>query len=409
MSESLYSRLFRYRQREKRAPLEDYLSEALADFLNRLSKAAMIDFVINVALAKVLTTSKTGWKLIAEKTKQFEWRTQYSIKDSRGVSRRLDICLFGDGKPLLIIENKIYAEISQHPNDATNPATIDQEQVYDRNQLSEYGSWLKMHTRVPKSAALVLLTHRTPPPQDYFEDPFSHYGVITRSVCKWHEIAQWLLTLSKSANETLRIFARELAGFLEDKSMSTKPLRSRDIAAAESFLESHERIATLFDEIKQAIIMKAKALGINYVNRPNWIPPTYESGSHMVWDWIMLPPDQAKQNSDWWLGWGIQYAEGSDDHEWRNTKPALPNGDRLFFALSRDGNEAFPEKEIPSELRNKGWARVIDDGDWIAASPLYPMFEASDTAAEVVSQWILGKMSDVPEVLRCFGISISKK
>lgn len=407
MSESLYSRLYRYRQREKRAPLEDYLSEALADFLNRLSKAAMIDFVINVALAKVPTTSKTGWKLIAEKTKQFEWRTQHFIKNG-GVGGRLDICLFGDGKPLLIIENKIYAGISQHPNDATNPATIDQEQVYDRNQLSEYGSWLKMHTGAPECAALVLLTHRTLPPQDFIEGPLSHYGVISRSVCKWHEIAQWLLTLSKSANETLRIFARELAGFLEDKSMSTKPLRSRDIAAAEFFLESHERIATLFDEIKQAIIMKAKALGINYFNRQNWIPPTYESGRHMVWDWIELSPEQAKNNRNWRLGWGIQYAEGSDDDEWQNTKPALPNGDRLFFALSRGGNEAFPENDIPYELRDKGWARVSDGGDWITVSPLYPMFETVDAAGEVMSQWILGKMSDVPEVLRCFGISIKK-
>ena len=109
----------------------------------------------------------------------------------------------------------------------------------------------------------------------------------------------------------------------------------------------------------------------------------------MVWDWIELSPEQAKNNRNWRLGWGIQYAEGSDDDEWRNTKPALPNGDRLFFALSRGGNEAFPENDIPYELRDKGWARVSDGGDWITVSPLYPMFETVVAAALLADAKVL--------------------
>ena len=47
---NLYCRLFKYRSRERRAPLGDYLSEALVDLMQRMPPSTMLAFVAETFL-----------------------------------------------------------------------------------------------------------------------------------------------------------------------------------------------------------------------------------------------------------------------------------------------------------------------------------------------------------------------
>ncbi|MFQ5784294.1 MAG: hypothetical protein ACE5H8_05655 [Alphaproteobacteria bacterium] len=106
---SLYLRLFRYRQREGRSPLEDFLTEAFADLLNRLPKQNHMEFCEKVLLAKAPPDVKKKWRCFVKTCAgDLHWKTQYRIEDLENSSqKRLDIVLLSGDRPVLVVECKI--------------------------------------------------------------------------------------------------------------------------------------------------------------------------------------------------------------------------------------------------------------------------------------------------------------
>jgi hypothetical protein len=107
MSNSLYGRLFKYRERKARTPLENFLTEALADLINRLPKDELDDFVASLLLD---ADAAEAWRdLTARGQVKISCRTQFPITSGS----ILDILFVADdATPLLVIENKVPARDS---------------------------------------------------------------------------------------------------------------------------------------------------------------------------------------------------------------------------------------------------------------------------------------------------------
>jgi hypothetical protein len=101
---SIYARLYRYRERQVRSPLEDFTSEALADFFNRLPLALQQQFIERLFLPKSL---RDGWSRLQETLQTYTAETQHRIS----AGDRIDVLIFANSTPIIAIENKITASL----------------------------------------------------------------------------------------------------------------------------------------------------------------------------------------------------------------------------------------------------------------------------------------------------------
>src|SRR5271166_3894730 len=115
---SLYANLFRYREGRDRKPLENFLSEALKDLLNRLSKNEATEVIFDVLLNERRRTegpaaarSLNSLKIRLASSSSLHWDTQRRI-DFAGRARIPDISAFGSGSRLLAIEVKVAQQLA---------------------------------------------------------------------------------------------------------------------------------------------------------------------------------------------------------------------------------------------------------------------------------------------------------
>ena len=201
MSASLYSSLFTYRPRLGRAPLEDFLSAALADLLNRLPPDTHARFVGDVLLPEAAQAAWSDFAMAAP-LRNMQWETQVRIAGGNGI---MDMVLSVDGLPAVVVENKVGAVVRAHAAPESSGGTegegADEDDMpapdtADGNQLRTYGKWLACQCAASRwPGALVLLTHVSPAPADYGS---SDYGVPLLGVCRWRRVRTW---------------AREVAGY----------------------------------------------------------------------------------------------------------------------------------------------------------------------------------------------------
>src|SRR5204862_7986018 len=78
--QSLYGRLFRYRERPHRTPLEDYLSECLADLFNRLPHEVRLSFAQKMFVPSVFAGE---WRSSVSDAATIGMKTQYQIPNGR--------------------------------------------------------------------------------------------------------------------------------------------------------------------------------------------------------------------------------------------------------------------------------------------------------------------------------------
>src|SRR5882762_7313672 len=105
----IYSRLYKYRDRPLLSPLENFLTEALADIFNRLPTPLQIELIVQMlppsCSERLRNKCKDG--------KKIEARTQVSIV-AVGSVKRPDIIVCLDGKPLILFEVKYDAPLRVH-------------------------------------------------------------------------------------------------------------------------------------------------------------------------------------------------------------------------------------------------------------------------------------------------------
>jgi len=127
---NIYERLFTYRERSDRSPLEDFLTEALADLFNRfpeaISRRAVAFLISNRSIPP--TTLEQFWPIGAKAV----WSTQRIIDGGKIIDLMMEV----DGKPFIVIENKINAGFQEHQHHSSSG------HGKVEHQLSTYGLWL---------------------------------------------------------------------------------------------------------------------------------------------------------------------------------------------------------------------------------------------------------------------------
>ena len=196
---NLYARL---------AKSEAERTEALADLLERVlacdrgGTERFAEFVSGVLLARVLDgCGKTALaNLLGGSPATVSVVTQYRIDDGSIP----DLVIFSGGVPVCAVEVKIDAEIGM-------------------GQLEGYGEWLKARAGEGMPAALVLLTHTTPVPDEFMRPGDGPYGVTLRGAAYWNEV---------SAGKTIVIGMRDR----KSKQVKLKVIPSTKRPIIESFV-----------------------------------------------------------------------------------------------------------------------------------------------------------------------------
>ncbi len=367
---SLYGRLFAYRERRDRRPLEDFLTEALCDLLNRLPRDVMGRFVAELLLPPAATRA---WQQVVDDGGKLLWATQQAIGDYG----RLDLMLAGDETPLLVVENKV-----------GHTGTV--------GQLAGYGQWLLGRQVAGQTwrGVVVFLTHFTPPPDGFATGDTSTYGVPWQCVCRWPAVWRWLnANASAQPGTTWQALAKELADFLRENEMTSETMTQHDLSALEVYLPSAARVSKSFERIWNEAINPTweKAIwghDIGAVAR-SWIQ--YASEGALIWDWGYLrPPHSPYQRNVWHLGWGIAFPE--QFLRWSGDAiPPLPKRPYAFFGLfsEDDGSPVPPDPQQQRWGLGDGWSvSALNPNGLIKGRALCDFDPDPDRLAEQIIAWV---------------------
>lgn len=402
---SLYGTLFRYRARENRRPLEDYLTEALGDLLNRMPRSVMVDFVSRLFLRE--DNARRNWIEIAESQGVFLWSTQRQIV-SKGKQYRLDLLLEIDGHAVLVVESKIGHHLAVHVNTIDDGGSEiargdEKNRICEDNQLMTYGHWL---SNQPAHGfpfrALAMITHSTAPPHD-FEQNSSIYGVPWTRVCRWSEVWRWLigkssLSTPQGADESMAwcVLSKELANFIEENGMSTEMITHLDMSKLEVSIGCQSRLNATFRYIADHL---KPVLAEKYAGR---IGDMVYSEGGVIWSWIYLKPPLAPAIGDWAISWGIRFPSVSE--WWKGATPPLPHAPHIFVHLSGEKTK-LPLSRILDDRLPSGWSTVADTNELIAGNSIYDFPAESDEMNKAAAQWIKIKVEEGFSIVGSFSIS----
>ena len=308
---SIYGKLFKRRETEARRPLEDFLTEALADLLNRAPREQVVNFVTAHLLpdeARSAWNARVGGRAGVGR---LLWTTQRPAPDSAGRKGFLDLFLEiedgggpgGERRPLLVVESKVAARLgarrSLDPDEAlvspplSSSADAATGRHQEHNQLHLYGRWLARAVADDPFAwkgAIAFLTHASLPPPDFGGRDSEAYGVPWQRTCAWHRVWRWLserAALAPGAGAdapTWRVLAAELAEFLMEKGMAYQTMEARDLPAMEVYAASADRVHASFERVRRGM----KEFISDVANRRLSTGPEFEARLRVIWDWVYL-------------------------------------------------------------------------------------------------------------------------
>ena len=213
---SFFDRLFAFRQREDRAPLEDFLTELLAEWLRQATAAGRIAEVLTELFR--LRPEQLG---APDNLRELAWETQHIIGPGhRAQGKRPD--LVGRGTDFfLIVENKIAAGFTWHE---------------DSHQLELYAEYRQ--ERPEPYGGIVLLTHATLPPADW-----------THETLYWRDVERYLRHFPDHSPagipSALDYLTRQLTLFLGENGMSGTRIALEDITAYPAYQRLTEGLISL--------------------------------------------------------------------------------------------------------------------------------------------------------------------
>ena len=264
--------------------------------------------------------------------------TQYRIDDGSIP----DLVIFSGGVPVCAVEVKIDAEIGM-------------------GQLEGYGEWLKARAGEGMPAALVLLTHITPVPDEFMRPGDGPYGVTLRGAAYWNEVSEWFAKLGRAGNgvdEPLKTLAGEFGEFLRESDMPTLD----DIAIARQYYtNSHEVLSTTVNNM---------LVGYQF-------PSYWNAGKGLTHKragiWRYYYPADDRSSRFVYFGLSFKPVDAHDDslygfRRYDVSKLGVPQARDL-----EDGYYAFvciwgPEevcKYVPAYYENRWYAR--QDGKWMVS------------------------------------------
>jgi hypothetical protein len=296
--------------------------------------------------------------------------TQYHIGQGR-----IDIVLFVENSPLVAIENKISAPIG--PGDDERG-----------DQLATYGRWIR-DSKSDFPPVVCLLTHVTPAPEG-FDGGGSSSGGANPHTLTWGAVASALHELHKRREDVsadIRILARELFLFLEEKGMSSEYAGRDEFAAAILYLRAGSKMEHTFHSIYNHL----KTLKGSFTAHES----IYEMGLHfgtrdsLIWGWKYLNhPDL----SGLFFGFGIAL-----DPHLTFKEAAIPDRDSIFLCVGAENKKSIQSLRAAKGDPKKPWmyAELEDWSTVICFKPLHTLMAAPETFAPRMIEWIDEVAEDV--------------
>ncbi len=384
---SLYGLLFRYRAREHRAPLEDFLTEALSDLLQRLPAKLANGFIRDLLVTDV--AARAAWPAVPPDT-NLRVRSQHHItRPRRGI---IDLLIEDDaGRPLIVVESKIFSPLRSHLGrlDKAEAPHPEAEDAKVRNQLTTYEEWLALSRHgMSWSGAVVLLSHGTPPPEDFLQAKGRPSGAPVRAVLSWRDVARWLQCAADHSDggdaRGWRILAIELVHFLTENGMNADVIGPTDLAAMQIFMPGYPRVKATFERLSKRIGESNKAFG-----RSRELNLDGEGG--VYWEWCYPKPPHTREGSSWYISWGLRFPEGST--WWLDASPKLPSRPHASVSV---GTENQPLSLTVTAL--EGWSKT--DGEAILAQPLSDFPHKSEEFVSALEAWIAQRAQEALMILK---------
>jgi hypothetical protein len=304
---------------------------------------------------------------------------------------------------LLIIENKIASPIRTHPRatEVGEAAKIIDDGVTSEqrgqelgDQLQTYGRWLAARQQHNWPGAICLLSHLSRPPEGYGKGDTERFGVPWQRSIRWHHIYNWLKRNTQESTTDWGMLALELVAFLEERQMSVETMSSYDIAAAEIFVGSADRIRATFKRVAE--LLEERLASVN-CKQPSNYGAEYESQGSSIWDWAYLASPPAPR-SDWFIGWGLRFPAKSQ--WWLDLDPPLPSLPHVFVSFGSDGKkEKPPIRALYDRLIPEGWVRDPNYDEMVSTKILSEFSNTSDQFSDALAEWIGNKIDDLKPIL----------
>jgi hypothetical protein len=397
----LLDRLFRYRATEKRTPLEDFLTEVLADFIARAPQPEAEAFVIDCFVPEAL---RDAFRAVLA-GRRVEAATQVRLPDGR----RLDLLLQVGGTPLIVVENKTWAAFQMHarrgperggdgataaaaPIPEAGPADVgpsadaeegDPPAVELEHQLVTYGRWL---ASAPKPEGwpgiLAVLTHAAQAPEDFVAGDGTRYGVEPHLI-RWRELHARLRRRVGAGVADPQVPAwmfvgRELCTFLETHAMDSSDLTPVEIASVNVALGPLRKLTAVFAEVA-ADLQQRFPDAFSARDRDSAVE--YDNGR--AWGWTYF------KGKKFYVAYGVYFSPVSG--EFATAEPPLPDHEHAFVALGAEERAIDPGPEgMPP-----GWVRIGDG--WLMVRP-FPLSDRRN--GERFPQYLCRLVQDAwPEIL----------
>ncbi len=349
---SLLTRLFKYTPRAGRKPLEDFLTECLCYFLERLTtldKPSLERFISDVLCGPKVPSAL---RVKISSARSLTWRTQQPIRHA-GKLGYLDISLSADDNLILVVENKVNAEFTTRQIPEASEESVGGHENEGWDQLDFYERYLRSKGVL---AGLILLTHMRQAPISFLEGQRSENedGIVFRHVCRWAEVYEWLAQWQLSAASHLARdsegaflirLAREISGFLEDRQMNVSKLSSDDLNLMKAFYAQDipKKMSNLLLSVRNSILALRTLVTPYGAART-----TFDTTNQIVWDWVYC----FERELGWFICWGIagagRYGPISYDIEFEEPLQA-------FVVIGSDKREIAAPCELLQSFENSGW------------------------------------------------------
>jgi hypothetical protein len=372
MTSELFTDLYRYRQREQKNNLEDWLTECLAAILRALNEEQWADFLGQFLGPQGVELGKR----IAEDGADV--RTQFHAGAAYGIP---DLAIFLGDKPIILFENKVAHSVAEGENEAGER----------QHQLHRYAKWLNDNRHPDCNPHLIFITHITRPPEDFTGTAVLHdaYRGISRRSSTWGLLAR--LLLSVTSDEGDRSLSHSLAAafysMLKDQNMANEFPTSTDIASLEVFLSQGAAVVNLLDRMWNEIAFVANAS--NMAKRT--IEPEFDYGRYTAWRYVNRV-EHLSSNSPF-LMTGIWFPEVVANWTPADLDGLNPRGPQVFLLFAFDDDDMF---EGVTGKPTEEWRRP--SSDFIRLAPLYEFAGPPDERASRILEWL----GDEAKALRTF-------
>ncbi|WP_158811605.1 type I restriction enzyme HsdR N-terminal domain-containing protein [Beijerinckia sp. L45] len=377
---SMFSRLYSYRERDSISPLENFLTEALAELFRRLPANLQVSF----ALALVPPADRRSFSQVFNREVAITLETQVSIPVSNA-SKRPDLVLYGNGRPLLIIEAKVGAGLQEHEI-AGDPNFTDSVRL-TQHQLKTYADWIKRENDHAGDwpGAIAFLTAYTVPPADFAEGLYR--GAIS-AVRTWRHIGDWIFREVPIANKstTYCAFAAELRQFLKERNLMTKYMSSRDLAAAALFAPAASNLEVTFAEVMKAVGRHAEKLkGARQIKTEFW------SDGNIFWSWFHFAKSVKRPTSKPYVAVGICFDVAEP---WSADVAKLPRDEPFFFVACADDWAVETPARFLTGIPN-GWIEMDEDCLIAVARPVAQFAADPDVRVEELKTWAIRHIDEL--------------